>query len=160
MIKLSAFVLLFISLKEDNVIVYLAGYVGKKARSRFACRDCEQMWMRSSVDLHDIVLDKPDNAFMLWQNKQYDNHLVEVGLFPPSQPLINFVSSLETVFRQCVMPAVHCTKVRVKFLLKAYEADAVCAITCGTVDCLAARRYMMKLYFVVKMHHVRLTPRA
>ena len=119
------------------MIVYLAGYAGKKSLRRFACRTCEQMWMRSSVD----VPDKPENGFILLQNKQYYDYLVEGGLFVPSQSMVNFVSSLETIFRKNIAPDVHANKVIVQFLSKVYEADDVCVITSSNTHVTLWRDY-------------------
>ena len=52
--------------QEGNIIVYLAGYVGRKAVLKFKCKDCRALWKKhdesSRSDLYTFI-----------NNKQYDD---------------------------------------------------------------------------------------
>ena len=113
-------------IEEENVIVYLAGYVGKKSLRRFACRNKEHMCMRSSVH----VPDKPENGFVLLQNKQ--SHYLAKGGLVPCESLVNLVSLLEMIFSHNIAPAVHSTKVRVNlyFYRKHTSQWILCTYMC------------------------------
>ena len=116
------------SIEEDNVVVYLAGYLGKKS-----LKICVVTVKLCGGSLLNLQVNDPVVA----------SHLSK------TISMTSFVSILESMFQQYVPSAVHGTKVRAKFLSKAYEAEHLCHITCDNVTFLPARLYMMQLYFVV-----------
>ena len=81
--------------QEGNIIVYLAGYVGRKAVLKFKCKDCRALWKKHDESSHSDLY-----TFI---NKQYDDLTVGGGgggggggLFYPSTVLVDFITCLES----------------------------------------------------------------
>ena len=58
--------------KEGNIIVYLAGYVGRKAVLKFKCKDCRALWKKHDESSHS-------DLYTFINNKQYDDLTVGGG---------------------------------------------------------------------------------
>ena len=52
--------------QEGNIIVYLAGYVGRKAVLKFKCKDCRALWKKHDESSHS-------DLYTFINNKQYDD---------------------------------------------------------------------------------------
>lgn len=79
---------------EENIVVYLAGYLVKRSLSKFPCRDFQ----------HLLISDE--------FNDQDD------GLLRPSQLLIDFVTEMGKVFRLSAPGIVHREKNQRKVVFK------------------------------------------
>ena len=112
--------------QEENIIVYLAGYICKKAISKFKCNDCVSIWRKpdaaSSSTLHAFI-----------DSKQYSNLTVE---------------SVEQV-----SIAIHGSKLGVNFMSKVQSSDSAPRVICSNDACLPAHSYMVQLYFIVRVRH-------
>ena len=53
--------------QEGNIIVYLAGYVGRKAVLKFKCKDSRSLWKKHDESSHS-------DLYTFINNKQYDNY--------------------------------------------------------------------------------------
>ena len=58
--------------QEGNIIVYLAGYVGRKAVLKFKCKDCRALWKKHDESSHS-------DLYTFINNKQYDDLTVWGG---------------------------------------------------------------------------------
>ena len=58
--------------QEGNIIVYLAGYVGRKAVVKFKCKDCTAVWKKHDEASHSAL-------YTFINNKQYDDLTVGRG---------------------------------------------------------------------------------
>ena len=98
--------------QEGNIIVYLAGYVGRKAVVKFKCKDCTAVWKKHDEASHSAL-------YTFINNKQYDDLTVgRGGLFYPSTVLVDFITCLESVFREQVPLAIHRPKIGLHFMSK------------------------------------------
>ena len=131
--------------QEGNIIVYLAGYIGKKAISKFKCSDCVSIWRKPDAASSSTLY-----AFI--DNKQYSD-LTVGGLFYPSSVLVKFVTCLESVFREQVPIAIHGSKLGVNFMSKVQSSASAPRVTCSNDACLPSHSYMVQLYFIVRVHH-------
>ena len=58
--------------QEGNIIVYLAGYVGRKAVFKWKCKDCRALWKKHDESSHS-------DLYTFINNKQYDDLTVGGG---------------------------------------------------------------------------------
>ena len=133
-----------LSVAEDNIIVYIAGYLGRKASKKFQCKACQMIWQMSSsnADSHIFV-----------NNKQYCV-AGESGLYPQCCYGLSFVSQMEISFRSDVPLTMHSGKIRGRFVTKVTTNANLPVITCGQNVCDTARQYIIDLFFTVRIHHV------
>lgn len=126
-----------LSLVENNIIMYLSGYVVKKALHKYPCNDCAVV-MKSSPETI------PSSVFI--QKKLYDD---DCNLTYPTQPVVSFISNLEKHFRSCTS-MFHSNNLMKTFVNRAPPAH--CPITCPKhAD--TTYSYMVRLYFIVRIHH-------
>lgn len=130
------------SIEEDNIVVYIAGYLARKAANKYPCTGCKQQLLS--------ILSGTGEKFTFFNRKQY-SHLTEGGLSTPSEALINFATELETIFRVTIPGVIHSDKVRGKLFLRAAEADLP-SITCNT--CTQTKDYIILLFITVRLHHL------
>ena len=127
---------------EQNIVVYLAGYLAKKAMKKYNCHSCETLWQNT---------DPSSAGYTHLKNKQY-SHLIDGGLFMPSSLLVSFVSVLEITFRSEIPEIIHNGKIREKFITKVNKGDKLPEISCN--ECSEVQSYMVHLYFIIRIHHV------
>ena len=115
--------------QEGNIIVYLAGYVGRKAVLKFKCKDCRALWKKHDESSHS-------DLYTFINNKQYDDLTVGGGgggLFYPSTVLVDFITCLESVFREQVPLAIHRPKIGLHFMSKVKDASSISSVTCSNI---------------------------
>ena len=128
------------SMVEDNILVYIAGYLAHKAYKKFSCLDCYKVWQDTSK------VPNEQNTFM--KHKQYQ-YCHESGLYFPSDSLLNFVSHLEQQFRT-VSNVFHTKGLLLKYILVVNSASDVPSVTSSCENCC---KYVIRLFFVVRIHH-------
>ena len=111
--------------QEGNIIVYLAGYVGRKAVLKFKCKDCRALWKKHDESSHS-------DLYTFINNKQYDD-LTVGGLFYPSTVLVDFITCLESVFREQVPLAIHRPKIGLHFMSKVKDASSISSVICSNI---------------------------
>ena len=115
--------------QEGNIIVYLAGYVGRKAVLNFKCKDCRALWKKHDESSHS-------DLYTFINNKQYDDLTVGGwggGLFYPSTVLVDFITCLESVFREQDPLAIHRPKIGLHFMSKVKDASSISSVTCSNI---------------------------
>jgi hypothetical protein len=139
-----------LSLDEKGIIVYMAGYLALKTSKKFNCQTCLSLWKRN---VSDVAEDDVPNEYTFLGNKQYE-YIQTGGLFSPSERLVSFVITLESVFRSHVSSALHNDKLRGKFMTQVLTSPDLTHITCGAEACSVIKMYMLQLYFIVRIKHV------
>ena len=76
------------------------------------------------------------------------------GLFHPSSVLAEYVTCLESVFRERVPPAIQGTRIGLNFMSNMWDVSSARHVTCSKHSCLPADSHIMvQLYFIVGVHH-------
>ena len=136
--------------QEGNIIVYLAGYVGRKAVLKFKCKDCRALWKKHDESSHS-------DLYTFINNKQYDDLTVGGGGGGGGgggTVLVDFITCMESVFREQVPLAIHRPKIGLHLMLKVKDASSISSVTCSNIVCTSAQSYMVQLYFIVRIHHL------
>ena len=136
-----------LTLPEENILVYIAGYLLRKLSKRHTCDICLQSLVQNCVS------DPANKSYCFIDMKQYQ-HLDSGGLTYPSTTLVNFTNALEKVFRTSFPCVMHSSFVRSR-LVKT-TSSRVEDITCGNVKCQSAQSYMylINVFMTVRIHHV------
>ena len=69
--------------------------------------------------------------------------------------LAEYVTCLESVFREQVPPAIQGTRIGLNFMSNMWDVSSARHVTCSKHSCLPADSHniMMQLYFIVGVHH-------
>jgi hypothetical protein len=128
------------SVVEGNIIVYLAGYLVRKALKKFpGCSSCVETIVstESKLSISTLFL----NA------KLYDD---SCHLLRPTSPVIEFVSRLEKVFRN-LTPRFHTSGVMQSFI-QAVGDSVDCSMGCCDAH-MDTEKYVVQLFFIVRINH-------
>ena len=128
--------------KEKSVLVYVAGYLARKAGNKFNCTDCLQLWIQDKD-----TASGPEYDFL--KTKQYE-HLVDGGLLCPTDSFVQFVSELEDTFYNHFQIICYETNIVTRLLKvsSAIQLDAVCGKCVKDVEV-----FLNKLFFRVRIYN-------
>ena len=133
------------SLEEENIIVYIAGYLVKKAGKKFGCEDCCKILSSNSSNHNE--------ASTFINNKQYTN-LSEGGLLIPSDAVIHFTTILENEFRSHLQYSLYSKGIRKTFVSHCMDTLQINNMSCDSASCKTVTAfYMINLFFVIRIHH-------
>ena len=119
-----------ISLEEENVLTYIAGYVAKKLSSK-VCQEC-------TSQLKGKIEGTENEVFI--SNKRYEGTKGE-GLIFPSKELVQIVERLELAYKQNVEQMLHMEKLGSRILTLLSKTMAPYSVTCPNNSC-PLGRYM------------------
>lgn len=135
---------------NENVLVYMAGYIGKKVVGKFgSCTDCA---LFTTADYTST-----DSRYTFLRGKQYsDLSLGEDGLKVPSTEFVEFIIALETNFRHKISSVIHAVGLGEKLLNSGMEVyTSKCRdVVCKTEKCKNTLVYIIKLFNRVRIHHI------
>jgi hypothetical protein len=126
-----------LTLVEDNIIMYLSGYVAKRALAKFPCDDCSTLLTSDPVDI---------SASIFMNFKLYDS---SCNLTYPSHSMFTLISDLEKHFRLSI-PMFHLKNIMKSFVRSAPSPQNPIACPC---HCEIVYGYVVKLYFVIRINH-------
>ena len=106
--------------REGNIIVYLAGYVGRKAVLKFKCKDCRALWKKQDESSHS-------DLYTFINNKQYDDLKVCGGGAVLPKYCICGLHNLQ------VPLAIHRPKIGLHFMSKVKDASSISSVTCSNI---------------------------
>lgn len=135
-----------VSLPEENVAVYIGGYLIKKAKKRFRCQRCFSIWENI-----DKTSTGQDDKFVFLEQKKFDD---SSNLTIPSDNIINFVTECETVFNNQVQLLPHSSKLCSSLTTKMMICDSVNNITCQAEECENVKLYLVGLYNSIKINQI------
>ena len=133
-----------LNLSEENIIVYLAGYLIRKTLKKFPCHKCEALWCQTG---------QADGKQLTFLNVKQYNWLQGGGLVTPTEEMQACVSDMEILFREQSSFISHTDKIRTKFVTKSVNLTSLEKITCSEPACQISQKYMTELYFIVRIHH-------
>ncbi len=137
------------SMEEDNIAVYLAGYLAKKAKDKFNCPDCLALWCATQDEKDTLCI---EHTF--FDHKQYKDHACvnDGGLTAPSKLLLQATTDMEKTFR-CVFPIiVHNPDLFANLMLSFQKRVKTESLVCSP-KCEKAKMYLLTLYGKVRLHH-------
>lgn len=134
------------SLAEENIVVYLAGYLVRKVTKKFSCPDCKDQLVSHSAP-------STSAQWTFLSKKQY-SHLAEGGLYRPSEDLVAMVTEMEAIFRTSVPGIIHGDKIRGKLFSRMTGSSNLPQISCIRPECIQMTHYIIHLYITVRLHHV------
>lgn len=101
-LDLSSMIQAPMSVTEDNVAVYLAGYLARKLKAKFGekCKECYQLWLSTEEEKQAL-----SNDYIFFDQKQYfkDAEINTLGLTAPSEALLKATKEMEYKFRHAIV---------------------------------------------------------
>lgn len=131
-----------INLCEVNALVYIAGYLLRKAKSRFNCENCWCLLVCSSQNF----ISSSVVTFLCHKKYDQSSHLII-----PSESLVKFLESCHKIFESRFDHVIHTEKPRLKLLNCVKNSCDLNNVYCGNESCVSLIDYIVQLYFTVKI---------
>ncbi len=132
------------TLPDVLVVVYIAGYIVKRYEERHRCNHCHE---EMTATLQETV-NCPEH--ILIHNRHY-GHLEKGGLTIPSITVVEMVKQLESTFKIECKHVLHGKNVFANMMQKAWAGVQGITVTCGSKECEAYKRYMVRLYLRIRL---------
>ena len=140
---------------EENVSVYLAGYLAFRLIKKFEnnvktkCKDCYQLWVATPEEKEDLA-----QSFTFFRYKMYhkDWEVNNKGLTAPSKVLLTATTDMERMFRQ-LFPIFVAEDDVFTNLFTAFTKVDSCNDTVCSDKCDDKQNYMMALYGRVRLNY-------
>ena len=132
-----------LSLEEDNIITYIAGYIARKVSPK-VCSQCEQMLCGK--------LNSANESHMLLKSKDYGD-TKKGGLVVPSDSLVSICSKAENAYRENCEQILYQNNVRsrlISTITKTMTGDLLIACPEGSCSTLTI---IVSLFVNVRLHH-------
>ena len=131
---------------EQNVIVYVCGYLSRKTMLNFPCDFC---YKKQVVSLQSV---SEDDNYVFVMRKQFETLSENQGLFAPSADMISFVQNMESVVSVHLEVHMHGTGIIKNILKEMYVKVTPDDVFCSS--CQSSFYYMSKLYVKVRLFSV------
>lgn len=135
-----------ITLKEDNVLIYIAGYLANKL-SPLLCADCVNL-LQATTDITNV-----QHQFLVAKGYEVCS---KGGLQAPSALLFNICKEMEVVFRQSSEPGLHAEGVRshiIRRIFGAIQELSHLKVRCQHQKC-DVLYSIVSLFTNVRLHHL------
>ena len=132
-----------LSVTEENIIFYIAGYISRKLNSKL-CNNCQE--------LTHGQLEQFDETQQVFFSHKAIAGTSKGGLVIPSPNLVEVCQAAETVFRDVVERIIHMDKVRsriVRSLDKKVSFDMF-----NSQSCCPLKSHVLLLFTNIRLHHV------
>ncbi len=130
--------------EEENVSVYISGYLCHRVFKKFQCSSCHSLLFATDNE-RDILSDK----YVFLNNKQFDSASSQ-GLFPPSSRLLMTTQQIEKLFRMVFPMVMNSSNILQLLYSEIIEKVNMDSIICST-KCEKISQFILQLYITMRL---------
>lgn len=130
--------------EEENISVYLAGYLCYRAKSKFECGSCHKIWQATDDERTQL-----SSKFIFFNRKKYTD---TSQLFPPSSILLKTTEEMERVFRHMCPTVIDGSNVK-NNLLRAVDNSVNFQPSICSPECSKSAEFMKNVYVMMRLNY-------